>query len=66
MATTVAKKQDIFVWEGKDKRGQKVKGEVGGQNVSLVKASLRRQGINPTKVRKKAKPLFGGKRKIRA
>jgi type IV pilus assembly protein PilC len=67
MATTAAvKQQNIFVWEGRDKRGQKVKGEVGGQNVSLVKATLRRQGINPTKVRKKAKPLFGGKRKVRA
>ncbi|MBI1422774.1 MAG: type II secretion system F family protein [Gammaproteobacteria bacterium] len=66
MATTVAAKQDIFVWEGRDKRGQKVKGEVGGQNASLVKATLRRQGINPTKVRKKAKPLFGGKRKVRS
>jgi len=67
MATTAAiKKQDIFVWEGRDKRGQKVKGEVGGQNVAIVKASLRRQGINPTKVRKKPKPLFGGKRSVKA
>jgi type IV pilus assembly protein PilC len=66
MATAAAAKQDIFIWEGRDKKGQKVKGEVGGQNVSLVKASLRRQGINPTKVRKKAKPLFGGKRRISA
>ena len=65
MATTAAK-QDIFIWEGRDKKGQKVKGEVGGQNPSLVKASLRRQGINPTKVRKKAKPLLGGKRRIAA
>lgn len=64
---TVAAKQEIFVWEGRDKRGQKVKGEVGGQNVSLVKASLRRQGINPTKVRKKPKPLLGGgKRRVKA
>lgn len=65
MATTAAVKQDIFVWEGRDKRGQKVKGEIGGQNISLVKANLRRQGINPTKVRKKSKPLLGGKRKVR-
>jgi type IV pilus assembly protein PilC len=55
-----ALKQDIFIWEGKDKKGQKVKGESGGQNIALVRASLRRQGINPTKVRKKSKPLFGG------
>lgn len=66
MATAAAAKQNIFVWEGRDKRGQKVKGEVGGQNISLVKASLRRQGINPTKVRKKSKPLLGGKRKVRS
>jgi len=66
MATAAAAKQEIFVWEGRDKRGQKVKGEVGGQNVSLVRATLRRQGINPTKVRKKPKPLLGGKRKVRA
>lgn len=63
--TTAARKADIFIWEGRDKRGQKIKGEVGGQNVAIVKASLRRQGINPTKVRKKPKPLFGGKRRIR-
>ena len=67
MATTTAvRKSDIFLWEGRDKRGQKIKGEVGGQNIAIVKASLRRQGINPTKVRKKPKPLFGGKRKVKA
>jgi len=68
MATAAAKaiKNDIFVYEGRDRRGQKVKGELGGQNISIVRASLRKQGINPTKVRKKAKPLFGGKRKIKA
>lgn len=61
-----ALKQDIFQWEGKDRKGQKVKGETGGQNASLVKASLRRQGINPTKVRKKPKPLFGGRGRVTA
>jgi len=62
MAATAAKKQDTFSWEGRDKKGQKVKGEVSGKNISLVKAGLRRQGINPTKVRKKSKPMFGGGR----
>ncbi|MFP3874712.1 MAG: type II secretion system F family protein [Thiohalophilus sp.] len=55
-----AAKQDTFLWEGKDKKGQSVKGETTGQSVALVKANLRRQGINPKKVRKKPKPLFGG------
>ena len=50
---------DQFVWEGTDKRGTKMKGETLGKNESLVKADLRKQGINPTKVKKKQKPLFG-------
>ncbi|MFK7955780.1 MAG: type II secretion system F family protein [Lysobacterales bacterium] len=50
----------IFNWEGTDKRGAKIKGEQSAKNVNLVKADLRRQGINPTKVRKKSKPLLGG------
>ena len=53
-------KQDIFVWEGTDKKGSKKKGEVQGKNVSMVKADLRKQGINPLKVKKKPKALFGG------
>ncbi len=61
-----ALKQTTFTWEGKDSKGQKVKGETSGANVALVKASLRRQGITPAKVRKKAKPLFGGSKKIKA
>lgn len=50
---------DMFVWEGTDKRGTKMKGEAQGKNANLVKADLRRQGINPTVVRKKPRPLFG-------
>jgi type IV pilus assembly protein PilC len=55
-----AKKADMYVWEGMDKRGKRVKGEISGQSEALVKAQLRRQGINPLKVRKKPKPLLGG------
>lgn len=57
---TKTRKQDVFTWEGKDNKGQKVKGETSGSNISLVKAGLRRQGINPTKVKKKPTPMFGG------
>jgi type IV pilus assembly protein PilC len=53
-----------FLWEGTDKKGNRVKGESLGATDTLVKAELRRQGINPLKVRKKPKPLFGGKKKI--
>ncbi|MBK1648275.1 type II secretion system F family protein [Rhabdochromatium marinum] len=56
-----------FAWEGVDKRGTKIKGETRGANMALIRADLRRQGVNPTKVRKKAEPLLGsGKKKITA
>jgi type IV pilus assembly protein PilC len=59
-----AEKLQAFVWEGKDRKGNKSKGEVSGTNLALVKAQLRKQGIIPNKVRKKPKPLFGGSKKI--
>ncbi len=52
--------QSMFTWEGVNKQGKKVKGEMSGTTDALIKASLRRQGIKPTKVRKKTKSLFGG------
>jgi type IV pilus assembly protein PilC len=55
--------QDLYLWEGTDKRGARAKGETKGFSVALVKAELRRQGINPLKVRKKPKSLFGAKTK---
>jgi type IV pilus assembly protein PilC len=48
-----------FVWVGKDKRGIVIKGETLGKNANLVKAELRKQGITPTRVGAKSKPLFG-------
>jgi type IV pilus assembly protein PilC len=53
----------LFVWEGTDRRGVKVKGETRSSSLALAKAELRRQGINPTRIRKKAQSLFGGKTK---
>ena len=55
-----AAKADVFVWEGTDKAGKRVKGEQSGQSDAMVKALLRRQGIKPLKVKKKPKPLLGG------
>ncbi|NIK34030.1 type IV pilus assembly protein PilC [Xanthomonas arboricola] len=48
-----------FVWEGTDKRGVKMKGEQAARNVNMVRAELRRQGIMPSSVKAKPKPLFG-------
>lgn len=61
----MAETQNItFQWEGLDKKGSRVKGETTAANELLARAELRRQGINPTKVKKKPKPLLGGKKKI--
>ena len=59
-----AQKLESYIWEGKDRRGNKSKGELTGSNLALVKAQLRKQGIIPNKVKKKPKPLFGGSKKI--
>ncbi|ODU40711.1 MAG: type II secretory pathway protein [Lysobacteraceae bacterium SCN 69-123] len=48
-----------FVWVGKDKRGTVMKGEQLAKNANLLKAELRRQGIVPSVVKPRPKPLFG-------
>jgi type IV pilus assembly protein PilC len=55
-----------FEWEGTNRKGQKVKGEISGANLATVKAQLRKQGVQPRRVKKKTKSLlsFGGGRKI--
>ena len=58
MATQHAE-ANVFLWQGRDKRGQRLKGQQVATSPSLVRAELRRQGINPISVRRKPKPLFG-------
>jgi type IV pilus assembly protein PilC len=50
--------QNIYLWQGTDKTGNKTKGEIQGSSQALVKAQLRKQGIKPTKVKRKSKDLF--------
>lgn len=47
-----------FVWQGKNKAGATVSGEINASSIIIVKAELRRQGIAVGKIKKKAKPLF--------
>jgi type IV pilus assembly protein PilC len=56
MATAVAArdiKEFVFEWEGKDKTGKLVRGELRSGGEAAVSASLRRQGVLVTKVRKR-------------
>lgn len=55
-------KLSTFSWEGKDKKGTRIKGEMEGTSESLVRSQLRKQGINPIAVRKKSQ-LFGARKK---
>ncbi|MEK8022167.1 MAG: type II secretion system F family protein, partial [Candidatus Parabeggiatoa sp.] len=58
MATKAPPKEIIFVWEGKDKKGEKRKGEEVAKSEAAVKSKLRSQGIIPSKVKKKPKDFF--------
>tara|TARA_R110001592_G_scaffold6719_1_gene36104 strand:+ start:4485 stop:5750 length:1266 start_codon:yes stop_codon:yes gene_type:complete len=55
-------KASTFKWEGKDRKGTKISGELQGTNPALVKAHLRKQGVLVTKISKKS-TLFSNKGK---
>ena len=57
-----ASKQITYLWEGKDKKGKVIKGEMRAAGESFVNATLRRQGITVTKVKKQS--AFASKGKI--
>jgi type IV pilus assembly protein PilC len=57
---TIQAEPTVFLWQGRDKRGTKLKGQQVATNPNLVRAELRRQGINPISVKRKPKPLLGG------
>lgn len=44
--------EDLFTWEGKDKTGKIMRGEMRASGETVVQASLRRQGIMVTKIKK--------------
>jgi type IV pilus assembly protein PilC len=46
-------KDAVFEWEGKDRNGKQVRGEIRAAGENQVKASLRRQGVTPTKIKKR-------------
>jgi type IV pilus assembly protein PilC len=51
ISATATKKDTQFVWEGKDKRGHKVRGKALAANEAALRADLRRQGVAPTRVK---------------
>lgn len=59
-ATAKANKEATYSWEGKDKKGKSIKGEMKATGDSFVSATLRRQGITVTKIKKQS-TLFAKK-----
>ena len=53
-------KEFVFEWEGKDRNGKQVRGETRAAGENQVQASLRRQGVLPTKIKRRR--MRSGKR----
>ena len=61
-AAVKAIKRDVsFAWEGRDKRGNRIKGKSLAPDESTLRVELRRQGIAPSRIRKQAQAAKGGK-----
>ncbi len=61
-ATVRTIKRDVpFAWEGRDKRGARIKGRSLAPDESALRAELRRQGIAPSRIRKQRDSRRGGK-----
>ncbi len=63
---TAGKKVYPYAWEGVNRKGKKVSGELQAESISTLKAELRRQGISVLKAKRKSDGLFNrGKQKIK-
>jgi type IV pilus assembly protein PilC len=62
ISTTAGKKETQFLWEGKDKRGNKVRGKALAANEAALRADLRRQGVAATRVKTQSKLFRSGGR----
>src|SRR5256886_10173016 len=55
------KRDTPFAWEGKDKRGARVKGKSLAPDEQTLRAELRRQGVAPSRIRKQRQSHTGGR-----
>jgi type IV pilus assembly protein PilC len=63
MAESIASKQNAFLWEGTDSRGNRVRGKSVAATEVAVRAELRKQGVVPMRIRKQTR-LFKGSGKV--
>src|ERR1700688_2672878 len=62
VSATAGKKETQFLWEGKDKRGHKVRGKSLATNEAALRADLRRQGVAATRVKTQGSTFRSGGR----
>jgi len=60
ISATATKKETQFLWEGKDKRGHKVRGKSLAPNEAALRADLRRQGVAATRVKTQSNTFRSG------
>jgi type IV pilus assembly protein PilC len=60
ISATASKRETQFLWEGKDKRGHKVRGKSLAVNEASLRADLRRQGVAPTRVKTQSAAFRSG------
>ena len=60
VTASASKRETQFLWEGKDKRGNKVRGKSLAANEAALRADLRRQGVAATKVKTQSAAFRSG------
>src|SRR6202045_4867714 len=60
ISATAAKKDIQYLWEGKDKRGNKVRGKTLAVNEAALRADLRRQGVAATRIKTQSAAFRSG------
>jgi type IV pilus assembly protein PilC len=60
ISATASKKDTQFIWEGKDKRGHKIRGKSLALNEAALRADLRRQGVAATRVKTQSRAFRSG------
>ncbi len=61
MATSAVMGNVPFLWEGTDRKGNKIKGKSMAPNEAQVRADLRRQGVVPSRIKKQGRGLKRGR-----
>ncbi len=60
ISVTASKKDTQYIWEGKDKRGHKIRGKSLAANEAALRSDLRRQGVAATRIKTQSSAFRSG------